>query len=418
MRIAYLHQYFVTPSMPGGTRSYEMARRLVSAGHEVHMVTSDQSGDSSGDDWRTSVEAGINVHWAPVSYDNEMSYRRRILSFIAFAIRAARKARSLDPDVVFATSTPLTIAIPAVYAARRCAVPMVFEIRDLWPAVPIAIGVIRNPLAIRAAVALERFAYRNAARVVALAPGMRDEVIGCGYPPEKVVVIPNGCDLDVFADSDNAADLRHRYAWLGQRPLLVFAGTFGLINGMDYLVRLAAELLRLDPEIRIAAIGAGREFERTRSLAERLGVLNRNLYLIGRLPKSETAVWTRAADMTIALITGPEIVWRDAVQNKFFDSLAAGTPVANNFNGWQTRVAEEAGAGIRLSAEDIEAAAGDVARRLRDKEWLHRAGEAARRLAVERFDRDSLAARLARLLEEVCADETSAGKSRAASGTR
>src|SRR5205823_13311940 len=142
MRIVYLHQYFVTPQMAGGSRSYEMARRLVAAGHDVHMVTSDRDAADAHAPWRHSVEAGIHVHWTPIAYDNRMSYGERMRAFLRFAWRAARKAVALRGDVVFATSTPLTIAIPAVYAARRLRVPMVFEVRDLWPEVPIAIGAI------------------------------------------------------------------------------------------------------------------------------------------------------------------------------------------------------------------------------------------------------------------------------------
>ncbi len=404
MRIVYLHQYFVTPQMVGGSRSYEMARRLAAAGHEVHMVTSDQSGQVSNGVWRESNEAGIHVHWTSIPYDNEMTYGQRIAAFFRFAWRAARKAAALDGDIVFATSTPLTIAIPAVYAARRCRVPMVFEVRDLWPSVPIAIGAIRNPLLKRAAVSLEKFAYRNAARVVALAPGMRDEIVAGGYPPEKVDVIPNGCDLDVFADSDAARRIRDDHAWLQTRPLLVFSGTFGLVNGMDYLVRLAAAIGRFDSEVRVVGIGAGREFERTKKLAQELDVLDKNLFLLGKLPKSEVAAWNRTADMTIALFTGPEIVWRDAVQNKFFDSLAAGTPVANNFVGWQSRVAAEAGAGIILSADDVDSAARDVVHSLGDTDWMQQARAAARTLAVDRFNRDDLANQLRDLLEGVRAE--------------
>ena len=146
MRIVYLHQYFVTPAMSGGTRSYEMARRLVERGHEVHMITSDQSAPVGAPCWRESMESGIHVHWTPVEYHNRMSYTRRVMAFIHFAWRAGRKAVTLHGDVIFASSTPLTIALPAVYAARRSRRPMVFEVRDLWPAVPIAMGIIRNPL--------------------------------------------------------------------------------------------------------------------------------------------------------------------------------------------------------------------------------------------------------------------------------
>lgn len=402
MRIVYLHQYFITPEMIGGSRSYEMARRLVAAGHEVHMVTSDQTMESVKAGWRESLEAGIHVHWTAIPYNNSMGYGKRILAFLKFAWRAARMATTLRGDIVFATSTPLTIAIPAVYASRRCKVPMVFEVRDLWPAVPIAIGAISNPFIVGAAKWLERFAYRNATRVVALAPGMRDEIVATGYPAGKVTVIPNGCDLEVFHDKNVASGLREQHSWLGDRRLVVFTGTFGLVNGMDYLVRLAVAVDRLDPEIRIAAVGAGREFQRTRELARKKGVLDKNLFLLGQMSKNETAGWVMATDMTLALFTGPEIVWRDAVQNKFFDSLAAGKPVANNFRGWQSILAEEAGAGLIISATDIDAAAGDIVRALGNSNWMDQAGIAARSLATNRFDRDLLAADLIRVLEDAC----------------
>jgi glycosyltransferase involved in cell wall biosynthesis len=386
--------------MAGGARSYQMARRLAALGHEVLMVTSDQHPAAGAPVWRESHEAGIRVHWTAVPYDNVMTYSARIKAFLTFAWRAARKAAELRGDVVFATSTPLTIALPAVYAAWRSRCPMVFEVRDLWPAVPIAIGAIRKTLLKAASRWLERFAYRNAAQVVALAPGMAAEIVATGYPAERVTVIPNGCDLDVFGGESQASSLRSRHAWLGDRPLLVFGGTFGLVNGMDYLPRLAAGVAKLDADIRIVGVGTGRELPATKALAEELGVLGKNLFLVGQQPKAEVAAWLQAADMTLALFTGPEIVWRDAVQNKFFDSLAAGKPVVNNFTGWQAKVAAEAGAGIIVSPHDHAAAARDVVRALRDPAWLRSASAAASELAHNRFNRDFLAADLAVVLEK------------------
>ena len=117
MRIIYLHQYFKTPEMNGGTYSYEISRQLVAQGHDVHMVTADCSGEGRG--WYRTEEAGIQVHWLPVGYSNHMSYRRRIRAFLQFARGAARKAAGLPGDVVYASSSPLTIALPGVYASRR-----------------------------------------------------------------------------------------------------------------------------------------------------------------------------------------------------------------------------------------------------------------------------------------------------------
>jgi glycosyltransferase involved in cell wall biosynthesis len=402
MRILYLHQYFTTPAMAGGTRSYEMARRLAAAGHEVNMITSDQAPAAGSRGWRTSTEAGIRVHWTPVPYGNEMGFAGRIRAFLSFALKASRRAVHVGGDVVFATSTPLTIALPAVRASRQLEVPMVFEIRDLWPAVPIAIGAIRNPLAVWAARRLERYAYDNAAHVIALAPGMREHVLALGYPADKVSVIPNGADLDVFsAPPAQGEALRRAHAWLGDRPLVLFAGTFGLVNGVDYLARLAECAAAVDADVRFIAIGKGRFFEPLKTLARGLGVLDRNLFLFESMPKQDLAAWLAAADMTLALFAGPEIVWRDAVQNKFFDSLAAGKPIANNHRGWQARIAEEEGAGLILDPEDIGAATRTLVSHLRDRDWMARACTAARRLGRERFNRDLLAADLLARLQAV-----------------
>lgn len=404
MRILYLHQYFATPAMAGGTRSYEMARRWVRAGHTVDLITSDQSAGAGARGWRVSREDGIRVHWTPVPYSNHMGYLERMRAFVAFATRAGRRAAEVGGDLVFATSTPLTIALPAVYAARRLRVPMVFEVRDLWPAVPIAIGAIRNPAAVGAARWLERFAYDHSAHIVALAPGMREDILRLGYAPERVSVVPNGADLEFFTrPEDEVRKLRASREWLGERPMVLFAGTFGRVNGVDYLARLAAEYARLDPETRFVGIGDGRELEPVRALAAALGVLDRNLFLLGPLPKREVATWLAAADLSLALFTGPSIVWRDAVQNKFFDALAAGKPVANNFRGWQALVAEEAGAGVVLDAADCAVAARQLHERMQDRRWMASAARAASRLAQERFDRDRLATQLLERLETVAA---------------
>lgn len=403
MRILYLHQYFNTPEMPGSTRSYEMGRRLVDAGHEVHMITSDR--EASGRRWRVSEEAGMTVHWAPVPYSNFMGYRQRMQAFMDFALRAASRASFLRGDVVFATSTPLTIALPAVWAARRMKAPMVLEVRDLWPAVPIALGVLRDPISQSSARWLERFAYRNSSRVVALAPGMKDGVCEHGYPPELVTVIPNGSDLDVFTSDGTAGRaIRASMPWLGDRPLVLYAGTLGIANGADYLARVAAKTLEIDPEVRFVLVGDGKQEAFIRTVALDLGVLNKNFFMVGATPKARVAAWMDAADLAIAMLTGPEIVWRDSTSNKFFDALAAGKPIANNFEGWSAKVARDAGAGLIVPSDDLDEAARMIAAHVRDREWLTKAGRTARKLAENDFNRDTLASELERVLISAVGD--------------
>ena len=157
--------------------------------------------------------------------------------------------------MVLATSTPLTVAVPGVIASRLRRARFVFEVRDLWPELPIEIGALRNPVARRLAFALARTAYRHSSQVIALSPGMADGVAAHGVPRERITVVPNGCDLDLFDVSDEAVQaLRASLPWLQGRPVL-YAGTFGVVNGVDYLVRVAARMRERDPDVRFLLAG-------------------------------------------------------------------------------------------------------------------------------------------------------------------
>ena len=397
MRIVYLHQYFVTPDMPGGTRSYEMARRLVQAGHEVELITADRS-TGGGTGWRQTVEDGIRVHWVPVHYSTHMSYPQRMRSFCSFAWLAGVRAAQLRADVVFATSTPLTIALPGVYAARRLNVPMVFEVRDLWPEVPIAVGAIKGRAAIYAAERLERYAYDNARHVVALSPGMRDGVLSKGVPAKRVSLIPNSCDMQRFDVGPAAGSaVRNRLPWLGKRPLVLYAGSVSLVNRVDYLAETAAAIRAINPEIRFLVIGSGNREQQLRRRAQEVGVLNHNFFMMGQGSKSEIPAYFAAADIAATTMLPLPETWKNSA-NKFFDTLASGTPAAINYQGWQADLIRETGVGLVLDTHSVSRAAVQLATVLNDRAWLERAGEAARRVAAERFDRDLLAQQLERVL--------------------
>lgn len=404
MRIVYLHQYFNTRSMVGGTRSYEMARRLVAMGHEVDIVTSRRDvGAPQSRGWLRTEEDGIHVHWLGVPYSNHMSYRRRLWAFARFAWAAGPKAASLRGDVLFATSTPLTIALPGAYAAWRNRIPLVLEIRDLWPEVPIAMGAVRGAPSIGAARWLERFAYRHAAHIVALSPGMKQGIAGTGYPPDRITVLPNGCDLELF-DVDTTAGLavRRQHAWLQHRPLVVYTGTLGAVNGIAYLAHVAARAAAIDPEVRFVTIGSGKQEDLVRTTAAELGVLDRNFFMLPSVPKRDIPAWLSAADIATSIVVHRPELWANSA-NKVFDAFAAGRPIAINHEGWLADLIRQTGTGLVLPPVDTAAAAAQLVDAVRDRAWLALAGAAAAGIARERFSRDELAAQLERVLRATVA---------------
>jgi glycosyltransferase involved in cell wall biosynthesis len=339
-----------------------------------------------------------------------------VKAFARFAWAASWKAATLGGDIILATSTPLTIAVPAIYAARKNGIPMVFEVRDLWPEVPIALGVLRNPLVIGAARRLERLAYRNASHIVALSPDMKAGITATGYPDERVSVIPNACDLQLFhVGADPGRALRHEHHWLGDRPLVVYTGALGHVNGVAYLAHLAAEVGRIDPAVCFVVVGDGREEGIVRRAAEQLDVLGRNFFMFPTVPKSEVARWLSAAQFAASVVRDVPALWANSA-NKVFDALAAGKPVVINHEGWQAELFRQTGAGLVLHPRDLVSAARTLVHALHDPHVLRLAAAAAEQLARGPFNRDHLAAELEGVLATACGAAAPAeppGRSRA-----
>jgi glycosyltransferase involved in cell wall biosynthesis len=409
MRIIYIHQYFRTPSMSGGTRSYEMARRMVDAGHEVQMITSSSDGRFRGNRWIKEQTAGIQVHWLPARYDNAMSYARRLVSFGQFAHRASAYCRDLRGDIVFATSTPLTVAIPAVAASRRLSAPLVFEVRDLWPDLPIAMRALNVPFAKTAARRLERWAYANSTRVVGLSPGMCEGVARAGYPRERIRCVPNSADTALFeVPEDCGLEFRESRSWLGSRPLVVYAGTFGKVNGVEFLADVAQAMASINPEVRFLALGAGGETENVKNRARALNVLGKTFFIEGPRAKADMPAVLSAATICVSLFIPLKPMW-DNSANKFFDALAAGRPVAINYGGWQADLLQKSGAGVVMHPTDPQLAAGVLDAMISNDSKLASARRASRHLAHNEFSRDRTAQDLLRVLEEAVAEQRQLG---------
>ncbi len=404
LKILYLHQYFNTPAMSGGTRSYEMARRFVRAGHEVHLISSYRDYDRPAGIWWTEMVEGVHVHWLTVPYSNKLSYTKRIKAFVHFAWAAAGKARRLGGDVVLATSTPLTIALPGIYVSKRLGVPMVFEVRDLWPELPVAVGALKNPLLIGLAELLEKFAYRNSAHIVALSPGMAAGVEAAGFPADRITVVPNGADLAFFHGQQAGENFfRKMYPDFVSGPVVVYAGTLGVINGVGYLVDIAQAMRHINSSVRFFIIGEGKESALLKQKALDVGVLNTNLLMLPPVTKNEMPILLAAATVATSLFIDLPEMWNNSA-NKFFDALAAGKPVMINYQGWQASLLEESGAGFVIPPDQPERAANILNDFIIDEQRVKKSETASYKLAETCFNRDMLAAQMLKILETVSAN--------------
>lgn len=391
MKITYLHQYFITPNMPGGggTRSYEFARRLVKKGHQVKIITTWTKPDNRKN-WIVTEESGIKVYWLPLPYSNYMKYNDRIKAFITFAWKSAIKARSIEADLIFATSTPLTIALPAIYASFKKKIPMVFEVRDLWPKIPIALKIIRNPILKLFTNLLENFTYKYAKTIVALSPAMKEGIICKKINSKKIAVIPNSSDLKNFEyNKKSEFNFRRQRPWLKNNPLLVYAGTFGKINNVQYAVKLAEVLKKRNSNIKILLIGDGIDRDDLINQAKQKEVFEYNLFFENPLPKKEILSVFSSATMCANLVMDVKETWANSA-NKFFDTLAAGKPIFLNHGGWMQDLVKKKNCGLCMYGKSLDSVAIELEKAMNNKEWLINAGQNSRNLAINYFDRDLL----------------------------
>ncbi len=405
MDVLYFHQYFATRRRSTATRSYELARRLVDRGHRVTIVSRDTRMLEAGRDARPPGRLvarervdGIDVLFLNVPYANRYPTPVRLASFTAFTM-AAGVAGALErrPDVVFASSTPLTIGLAGLATARLKRVPFVFEIRDLWPAVPVQLGALKSRAAIRSAEWLERRLYAGAERIVVLSEGAQQDLARRGIPREKLALIPNASDLDVFRPGVVDEGFRGKHG-LEDRFVALYTGAMGRANGLDQLVDAAVALK--GSRVTIVALGDGGERPRLERRVRELGL--ENLRFLPSVAKDELAGIVGAADVTLTIFA-PYPVLETNSPNKFFDSLAAGKPPVVNLDGWLRRLVEANDAGVWAPAGDPERLAEVLAELSDDPERVERMGRNARALAEREFSRDLMAERLARVLEEAVA---------------
>jgi len=393
MRIIYLHQYFTTPSHAGGVRSYEFAKRLVERGVAVDMVTSSAflpTPKKKGERFvsRRSID-NIDVHVIHTAYSNSMSFQRRILAFVTFTIIASLYVIKLKKrNLVFATSTPLTIAIPGLIAKAVHRIPMIFEVRDVWPDIPIAMGIIKNKYLKKALYTLEGFIYSRSDKIVTLSIGMEEEIKKKNVPCEKVLTIPNACDVSYFEELENQQlpDILQEYKNENAAKICIYAGTFGLVNNLDYILDLCSEIKKKDLNIIFLLIGSGSQQQH---IARRIKSeqLEGQVTILPPVPKKILLRYLESANACISTVQSTPALYNNSA-NKFFDALAAGRPIVINHGGWQAEIITNNDLGLVLDY-DFPTSAERLSAYLHDFDRTTKAQE-IRAYAKSHFDRDAL----------------------------
>lgn len=402
MHILLIHQAFAALDEAGGTRHHELAHYLVAKGHQVTIVASPISyltGKTSQKhvQWleKQEPEAGIIILRTYTYSALHKSFIHRVFSFLSFMVSSFLVGMGVRKvDLVWGTSPPIFQGVTAWMVARLKRIPFLFEVRDLWPAFAIAVGVLRNPWLVRASLWLERFLYQHADRIMVNSPGFIEHVQKRGA--RQVDLVPNGADPEMFDSHLDGVNLRQQHHLEG-KFLILYAGAHGMSNDLGILLQ-AANLLNDCEDIHFILVGDGKEKKNLQAQAASLGL--KNVLWLPPVPKDKMGEILSAADAGIAILK-PLDLYKTTYPNKVFDYMAAGRPVILAIDGVIREVVECAGAGIAVPPGDPGAIAQAAHQMAAHPEQSRAMGHSGREYIKKYFNRQDLAEKISLLLVEM-----------------
>ena len=396
MHVAVFSQYHTNPDCPATSRHYTLLAHLAKT-HRVTLLTTPAWKGQRLTREFVWVPEGVEIREAAIPYENRMGAARRALAFAQYAGWAVREGLRMEkPDVIWGISTPLTAAWAAAQVARRRRVPWVFEVQDLWPAFPIAMGAVPTALARQQLYHMEKRLYQSASHILPLSPDMARYVTDLGIPPEKITTVLNGTDLELVARAtpEAVAKLRQAQGLAGKRVIL-YAGTFGRANDMPTLVAAAEAMAAVDSDAVWLFLGHGYFEPLVAAAAARWPG---RIRLVGGQARHEVFAWFALASVSVVSFLGLPVLDSNSPA-KLYDSLAVGTPVVVTNAGWTKILVEQHACGWYVPAGNALALVARLRELLNNPAQLDAAGTNGKALAAREFDRQQLAMRVQRILE-------------------
>lgn len=408
MNILFVCQYYPPEGCAPAARVSELSRYWVRAGHTVTVLTGFPNHPTGiiHQAYRKKIHHlvhrermdGVQVVRTWLAARPNRKAWERIVNYCSFCVSAALTGMLLPKaEVVIATSPTLLVGLAGWVIARARRLPFIFEVRDLWPESLNGVGyggetsLLGKTLRI-----LARFLYRHSDHLITVSSGLRDYLVQrCSVEPNKVTVVENGVDVDLFAPAPSCEEAR-AVLGLQNRFTVSYVGTLGPSHGLSTLLEAAASLQYRLPDTLFLVVGEGGDKEALARAAATLRLAN--VRFLGQQPREQVPELLRASDVCLVPLKKAD-VFKLVLPSKMFESMACARPVVLSVDGVARQLLEESGGGLAIEPENAQALA-EVLVRLHDHPELRLAlGANARAYVVEHFRRDRLAQRYAATLE-------------------
>jgi colanic acid biosynthesis glycosyl transferase WcaI len=393
-------------------RASELALHWANAGHQVSILTGFPNHPTGvvPPEWRSRLRrlayrekiGHVNVYRTWLWPLPNRKAHERMRNYASFCVSAALRGMTIPrPDVIIASSPQLLVGLSGWWLAFTRQIPFVFEVRDLWPESLSAVGVGgENSLLHRALAGIAGFLYRRADRIVVVTPAFKHHLIDrWGVPAEKINVVENGVETDLFASADPAASAaRRKELGAESRFLVCYIGTMGMAHGLETLLDAAATLQSKAPNVIFLLIGEGSEKERIKSLAQSRGLAN--VRFLDQQPREKIPSFISASDLCLVLLKKTD-VFKTVIPTKMLEFMSCARPVILGVEGQAKAILEDAGAGLAIEPENADALASAINHLDHNRELAKTLGEQGRAYIVQNFSRASTAQKYIRILRDI-----------------
>ena len=401
MRILLIHQYFLEEDDPGGSRWNEMTKVWTDLGHSVtvlagmmHANGSEKHPEYKGSYFKNKRQGNVHVLRCHVSESYNKSFIGRLWGYFSFMFSSLWgglfKIKGKF-DVVIVTSPPLFVGFSGYLIAKFKGMPLVFEVRDLWPESAIDTGILKNSLIIKLAYWFESFIYRKAALINVLTPAFYKALREVKKVPEnKLIYIPNAADFGLSEELLQHFDREtfRKEKGLDGQFVLTYVGAHGVANHLEQILEAGKALE--DTNVLFLLIGQGMEKEKLKKMAETMRV--HNVRFIDAVPKREVFKYILSSEMGMSVLKRVD-TFKTVYSNKTFDYMSCKKPILMAIDGVSRTLVEEARCGIFVEPEIIEDYDRKIREYLKNPERLVREGLHGYEFAKSNFDRNVLAKR-------------------------
>ena len=401
MKILLIHQYFLGKNQGGGSRFNEMAKTWADEGHSITVIAEMRHLAGKKDPrykgkiffHEKDFYKNTDVHRCYVSDSSKnpgfLSRMWGYFSFVFSSTLAGLFKVKGEYDLILVTSPPLFVAIPAYILSYVKRIPLIFEVRDLWPESAIDTGMISNPLLIKFSYWFEKTIYKKARLINVLTPAFREKLIkNKNIPAEKIIYIPNAADFSVaekVAENFDAKKFRKEEG-IDDKFVVTYIGAHGIANHLIQIIE-AAENLQ-DTNVLFQLIGDGMT---KNSLMEEVKARNlQNVRFIGRVNKPMAFKYILASDIGTSVLKKVD-TFKTIYSNKTFDYMSCKKPILLAIDGVSRQlVVEEAKCGVFAEPENADDIAEKIRQYIRGDFDMKEQGENGYRHAKEHFDREKL----------------------------